>query len=91
MDEANLGFQLTDEEIIESLHECDENETDSDEDGENATNTKPLMALKAFDALKTVLKWAATEDKINCIQPVSYTHLDVYKRQYLSYMKNVIP
>ena len=36
VDVADPGFQLlTDEEIVESLNECNENETDSDEDGEN--------------------------------------------------------
>ena len=40
MDETDPSFQLlTDEDIVELLNERNENETDSDEDGENATNT----------------------------------------------------
>ena len=66
---------ITDEEIVESLSERNENETDSDEDGDNATNTKPSTAAKAFDGLETVLKWAKTEDKIDCIQLMNLKRL----------------
>ena len=52
MDEADPSFQLlTDGEIVESTNERNENKTDSEDDGENATNTKPLTAAKAFDVL----------------------------------------
>ena len=57
MDEADLGFQLLSDEIVESLNERNENETDLDEEGgDNATNTKPPMVAKAFESLETVIK-----------------------------------
>lgn len=63
--EADPDCQLlTIEEIVESLNECNENNTDSNEDGKNATNTNYYY----FDPLKTVLKWAETEVKIDCIE-----------------------
>ena len=49
MDEADPGLQLlTDVEIVVSLNESNENETDSDEDGENLTNTKPPTACLLY-------------------------------------------
>ena len=50
------------------------------------------LTLRQADLLETWLKgqsWvreAAVHERTGCVIPVSYTHLDVYKRQPIPYM-----
>ena len=53
--------------------------------GEECPNTAIIM-LTAFSNGEYIDK--AKENKISCYLPVSYTHLDVYKRQFLWLVRN---
>ena len=77
---GNLLIVDDEPDILESLEEMFKYESGLDIDvyvAKSATNAVRLLEKIKFDVVMTDIKMPG----MNGIEPVSYTHLDVYKRQ----------
>ena len=55
--------------------------------GLNNANPMAALVLRTLMAAGMVTAWIGISGSLDQVKPVSYTHLDVYKRQYLNSAK----